>query len=390
MVERKASKRLEQRRGNGRNNIWEMGQNKAEKWAGATLGGIQETTGLTMLKYYIENRNAECVVIEDEDIADELSYWANSVIRLPSEEDLISVMSRFHTFQGRAVIVKKWHKCFQLERDILETVPIWMKVYDLPVHARSGTSISKIISNIAKPLYMDGINLNRERGMFVRVLAEMEVKGGFPEFVHTKLHGCQCRAQIEYEWKPQLCKLCQKIDHNEKMCPLNIDLKGKQKVSEQWVVKRKVDSIAMEEDGGSSEMEKSIDKVEERGEDEGFIQSKSKTRMKIIEGIQLNVVSYNAFEVLDVSTERVARKKVADRIHEGLETEPCDMGSADTKVEESQGSEAIGMLKEKIDDVQLGIEADSGTASSTSFSNGSGSQKQKKKNKRRKMNLILP
>ncbi|XP_059659233.1 uncharacterized protein LOC132306053 [Cornus florida] len=68
-------------------------------------------------------------------------------------------------------------------RDILETVPIWMKVCELPMHARSGVSISKVVSNIAKPIYMEDIIQSRDKGLYVRVLAEMEVDGVFPKII---------------------------------------------------------------------------------------------------------------------------------------------------------------------------------------------------------------
>ncbi|XP_059630702.1 uncharacterized protein LOC132273689 [Cornus florida] len=227
--------------------------------------------------------------------------------RFPSEDDMLQVLSQFHTFQGRAIIVKKWHKSIQLERDILATVPIWMRVYDIPVHARSGTSVSKVVSNFAKPIYVDDITLCRERGLYVKVLAEIEVDDKFPEVINTTLHGLSCRVQVEYEWKPQICGLCKKMDHTESLCPLNKIRISKPK--EKWVVKKlEKENIAVPQDKGISEGDKEIlspviEMIEEVG---GFtVQRKSKGKVKAgSQKSQLQVVSLNAFQVLDELTER--------------------------------------------------------------------------------------
>ncbi|XP_059623063.1 uncharacterized protein LOC132266226 [Cornus florida] len=204
-------------------------------------------------------------------------------VRFPSEEDLLQVLSRFHTFQGRAIIVKKWHKSIQLERDILAMVPIWMKVCDLPVHTRSGTSISKIVSNIAKPLYMDDVIESRDKGLYVHVLAEMEVDGVFLEIIQTRLHGLQCKVKVEYEWKPQVCTFCKKMDHLDAMCPMNKSKPLKPK--EKWVVKPKIKD---QEIGDLVSIQDEVVPKDGNEDLEGFtVQKKFKGKLKVLDEIPI-------------------------------------------------------------------------------------------------------
>ncbi|XP_059629660.1 uncharacterized protein LOC132272550 [Cornus florida] len=220
-------------------------------------------------------------------------------VQFPSKDDLLQVLSRFHTFQRRAIIVKKWHKSFQLECDILSSVPIWMKVYDLPVHARSGISVSKVVSNIAKPLYMDAITLSRERGLYVRVLAEMEVDGNFPETIQTRLHGVKFKVQNEYEWKPQVCSLCKKMEHSENMCPLNKIKVTKSK--EQWVVKKSVKGKEVCVDQNLSLI--ITDKISEELEEGFTIPRKLRGKKRVSPVSQNPIIAKNAFQVLNESVE---------------------------------------------------------------------------------------
>ncbi|XP_059627510.1 uncharacterized protein LOC132270348 [Cornus florida] len=311
-------------------------------------------TGFTPLTYYSESRGKEIVIIEDEDIVDELRYWKNSVVcyvlgskpyfpyfkayvQKRWHKDAVVVSLKDGFFQGRAIIVKKWHKSIQLERDIMAIVPIWMKVCDLPVHARSGTSISKIVSNIAKPLYMEDVIQSREKGLYVHVLAEMEVDGVFPEIIQTRLHGLPCRAKVEYEWKPQVCKTCKKMDHTDAMCPSNKVRTIKPR--EHWVVKKK--SVKQ----GDLVSIQAVDVPNDAQEDmEGFtVQKKSKGKLKMGEPvIPTPVVSVNAFQVLDDNTETEEVLQIVEIYNETLNHD--------------LGSPVIDPLKDVVDSQEVVLE----------------------------------
>ena len=54
-------------------------------------------------------------------------------------------------FVGRLIILKKWNKSISLERDLLSSIPIWVRFPSL--HLKSFTENIKAASLIGRPLY---------------------------------------------------------------------------------------------------------------------------------------------------------------------------------------------------------------------------------------------
>ncbi|XP_059658632.1 uncharacterized protein LOC132304955 [Cornus florida] len=215
------------------------------------------------------------VSIKEEDVVNEIAFWKSSVVgyvmgkkpyypyfkafvakywakdftlvylkdgffmvRFKNGEDVSKVLSQIHTFEGRPVIMKRWNKNVNLQKEILETVPVWLRIHDLPVHCHNEKSVSKVCSSFSKPIYIDKPETHTDKGIFVRVMVEVEVT---EDSMAIDIHGVDCHVEFEYEWKPVVCKLCQRVDHIENRCPLKItQLQQKPKKStEQWVVKKK-------------------------------------------------------------------------------------------------------------------------------------------------------
>ena len=58
-------------------------------------------------------------------------------------------------FDGRLIILKKWTACTSLDRDLLSSVPGWLRIPSLHMKFWSCSIISKLASVIGIPLYMD-------------------------------------------------------------------------------------------------------------------------------------------------------------------------------------------------------------------------------------------
>ena len=60
---------------------------------------------------------------------------------------------------GRPLVVQKWspdHVCL----DKPEKIPLWVKMFDVPLEAWSKEGISKLASGLGKPLIMDAMTAN--------------------------------------------------------------------------------------------------------------------------------------------------------------------------------------------------------------------------------------
>ncbi|XP_059654864.1 uncharacterized protein LOC132301643 [Cornus florida] len=161
------------------------------------------------------------------------------MVQFKNDDDVQKVLSRIHTFEGRPIILKKWCKNVNFHKEVLETVSVWLPVYNLPVHYRNEISVSKVCSSFARPIYTDDPDTTRDKGLFVRVMVEVEVKESLPEAMVVDIYSTDCDLSFKYEWKPVVCKLCSKVDHTEDKCPKKVLQSKPRKTLDRWVVKQK-------------------------------------------------------------------------------------------------------------------------------------------------------
>lgn len=122
-------------------------------------------------------------------------------------------------FDNKHFIVKAWHKDMEFIRKQLYTVPIWVKLPGFDFKYWGPKGLSKIGRMLGKPLMADK-NTERKIGMnFARLLIEVDVDSPLLEKVVFKNEkGVLVEQRIQYDWKPILCKHCQKYGHSEEEC----------------------------------------------------------------------------------------------------------------------------------------------------------------------------
>ncbi|XP_059635323.1 uncharacterized protein LOC132277486 [Cornus florida] len=171
------------------------------------------------------------------------------MVRFQHAMDVQQILSCIHTFEGRAIIIKKWSKNVVLQREDFDMLPLWIRVYDLPMHCRNSTSISKVCSIFSTPIYMDDPSLHQDKSQFVRVIVEADVRKELPENLVVDIHGEDCAVFIEYEWKPAICSLCKRVDHVAARCPQRVleQAKPKKQMLDKWIVKQKRKMVEFED-----------------------------------------------------------------------------------------------------------------------------------------------
>ncbi|XP_059668750.1 uncharacterized protein LOC132313824 [Cornus florida] len=205
------------------------------------------------LTYHSDVRGKK-ISIQDEDVAEEINYWSLSV----------QVLSHIHTFEGRPIILlKRWSKNVNLVKEVLESVPIWLKIYDLPVHYRKTQIVSMICSTFAKPIYMDNTEANKDKGLYLRVMVEVDVKEQLPDSLVVDIHGVDCDLTFEYDWKPHICTICQRVDHVSDRCPQKVlqPKPMKKNLVKKWLVKQKGQLVIRDADEVFDERAVGQDKV---------------------------------------------------------------------------------------------------------------------------------
>ncbi|PWA49443.1 hypothetical protein CTI12_AA482340 [Artemisia annua] len=82
---------------------------------------------------------------------------------------------------GRPLIVHKWNPDVSFEKKEPESVPLWIKMYDIPLEAWTVQGISTLASYLGKPIMMDDMTAQmcqygKGRIGYGRVLVEVQAK----------------------------------------------------------------------------------------------------------------------------------------------------------------------------------------------------------------------
>ncbi|CAK8542187.1 unnamed protein product [Lathyrus sativus] len=205
------------------------------------------------------------VVIENEDIISEVKFWESSLILYTMGVDLSMnavknfmtrnwnfvqlpdmyyndegyFILRFKSFKDRdevllrgpymirniPLLIREWRPGFKFKDEILRTLPIWVKLPQLPIILWGDTSLNKIGSALGNPIMTDECTANRLRVSYARILVEMDIRKELPQIITIgDNEGEKIQQPIEYEWRPLFCSKCQKVGHS---C-------DKPKVTQQW------------------------------------------------------------------------------------------------------------------------------------------------------------
>lgn len=99
------------------------------------------------------------------------------VIRFANEKEKDGILcSGPHYLLKRPVIMKPWSPEFNFNEDILSTIPLWIKLPNLPLNCWNAVTLSKIGSSLGgQPLYVDECTTHTSRISFARILVEVDV-----------------------------------------------------------------------------------------------------------------------------------------------------------------------------------------------------------------------
>nr|GEV23295.1 hypothetical protein [Tanacetum cinerariifolium] len=134
-------------------------------------------------------------------------YMFNSSTRLfsfqfSSVQELDAMFENGPWFiKNNSLILKKWHPDENLLKEDVSIVPVWVKLYDVPVTAFSEDGLSAIATKLADVELKDNI---------VMAMPKITREGHYI-----------CDVRVEYEWKPSRCASCKVFGHIHEECPKN-------------------------------------------------------------------------------------------------------------------------------------------------------------------------
>ncbi|XP_020679641.1 uncharacterized protein LOC110097546 [Dendrobium catenatum] len=144
------------------------------------------------------------------------------LIKFTSAEDFDLVRTGGPWFLlGKPFILQQWSPKFKPKRDESGTLPLWIKVLDLPLALWTPTGISKIASYIGVPLYVDSLTAKRTRLTFARICVQIDRNSELPDEIPMDIDGEDFNLKVVYDWKPTRCEGCGSLIHPFALCPSN-------------------------------------------------------------------------------------------------------------------------------------------------------------------------
>ncbi|KAL3738352.1 hypothetical protein ACJRO7_019820 [Eucalyptus globulus] len=111
------------------------------------------------------------------------------------------------------LVLQQWHPFMKLEKECHKSVPVWLRLRNIPVNLWSASGISALASALGKPLYVDSRTEQMAMVAYARVCVEIEASSSFPEAIDFLLNGDLRSVDVQYEWLPMLCPKCCTFGH---------------------------------------------------------------------------------------------------------------------------------------------------------------------------------
>ncbi|XP_020699220.2 uncharacterized protein LOC110111614 [Dendrobium catenatum] len=142
------------------------------------------------------------------------------LLRFTIEEDYEMAWSKgMWFFLGRPFLLQKWSPKFRPKRENFTSIPIWVKIHDLPLVCWNSEGISRIASKIGILLAVNSLTAQKTRLIFARVCIQVDASATYPEEIPISIEDDVFSLKIQYEWKPTLCEHCKSMVHASSFCP---------------------------------------------------------------------------------------------------------------------------------------------------------------------------
>lgn len=122
------------------------------------------------------------------------------------------------TFDEKPVVIVPWQEDMELRADV-HSIPVWVQFPALPLKYWSSENLCCLANQLGRPLDIDDLTLQRNRGQFARLKVLMEITEAVPESVKfVDEHGRLCEQRVFFEWRLVQCTGCKGYGHTGSEC----------------------------------------------------------------------------------------------------------------------------------------------------------------------------
>uniref|UniRef100_A0A7N0SYM8 DUF4283 domain-containing protein n=1 Tax=Kalanchoe fedtschenkoi TaxID=63787 RepID=A0A7N0SYM8_KALFE len=120
---------------------------------------------------------------------------------------------------NRPFLLKEWNPDERFDLHKIEDIPVWIRLPELLPNLWRADILSKIVSQVGRPIRTDAFTAKGEKLMYARVLVSISAKNEPRDSI--TIHGPGGRSFIQaviYEWMPPRCSFCQCFGHKTDEC----------------------------------------------------------------------------------------------------------------------------------------------------------------------------
>ncbi|XP_028125786.1 uncharacterized protein LOC114322640 [Camellia sinensis] len=121
------------------------------------------------------------------------------IFKVKSEEAMDTILEDGPYYVGaRLIVIKKWQPGLKLTKCEFSSVPLWVKLYNVPLELWSEEGLGYIASILGTPLYLDEPTFKRSRLTFARICIEVPANKEIPKSFKINLgYGDPYEIQVE-------------------------------------------------------------------------------------------------------------------------------------------------------------------------------------------------
>ncbi|XP_052621734.1 uncharacterized protein LOC128127314 [Lactuca sativa] len=151
--------------------------------------------------------------------------------KFSDEMGMLSVLegSPWLMFNNMPLFLQRWRPGLTLTKNKHDKIPVWIKIFDLPLEVWSGENLCRIASKIGIPLAFDSFTEDmclehKGRNAYARILVEMAAgkewrkKNDIATWDFVSNSAVIQSFDVEYAWIPSRCNHCKVYGHVDKVC----------------------------------------------------------------------------------------------------------------------------------------------------------------------------
>ncbi|CAL5408781.1 unnamed protein product [Camellia sinensis] len=165
--------------------------------------------------------------------------WAEKLWENLLENAMDTILEDGPYYVGaRLIVIKKWQPGLKLTKCEFLSLPLWVKLYNVPLELLSEEGLGYIASILGTPLYLDEPTFKRSRLTFARICIEVPAnKVILKSFKINFGYGDPYEIQVEIPWKPQRCDGCKTFGHTTNLGPQKPKSLNPPSFKHEWRVK---------------------------------------------------------------------------------------------------------------------------------------------------------